>query len=51
MAPPENPTNALLAQWQRAQALPAGKKLFNFLLRRKVPYSGTIKAQVEADEA
>jgi acyl-coenzyme A thioesterase PaaI-like protein len=40
------PTNSLLRSWQRARSLPAGERLFSYLLRRKVPYSGSIAAQV-----
>lgn len=41
------PNNSLLALWNRACSLPAGKTLFSYALRWKVPYSGTIKARVE----
>lgn len=41
------PTNDLLITWQRVQKLPGGRGLFSYLLRRRVPYSGTIKAHIE----
>ena len=47
MPVPETPTNRLLILWQRACRLPAGKALFSYALRKKVPYSGTIRARVE----
>jgi acyl-coenzyme A thioesterase PaaI-like protein len=47
MPAPETPTNSLLTSWHRVRGLPAGKALFSYALRRKVPYSGTIRARVE----
>ena len=44
----EKPSNRLLASWHRALRLPAGKFLFSYQLGRRVPYSGSIKARVEA---
>ena len=47
MPVPDTPNSSLLTLWQRARGLPAGEALFSYALRRKVPYSGTIKARVE----
>jgi acyl-coenzyme A thioesterase PaaI-like protein len=47
MPKPEPSANSLIASWNRACRLPAGKALFSYAIRRKVPYSGSIKAQVD----
>lgn len=47
MPTPEQPANSLIASWNRACHLPAGKALFSYAIRRKVPYSGSIKAHVD----
>lgn len=39
--------NPLLATWQRLQGFPGGQWLFSRLLRRQVPYSGTIRGRVD----
>lgn len=44
----EKPSNRLLASWHRALRLPGGRILFSYQLGRRVPYSGSIKARVEA---
>lgn len=36
----------LFELWQKLSPLPFGKKIFSFLLSRKVPYTGTICPQV-----
>ncbi len=43
----ERTNNTLLNSWHRARSLPGGRRLFSFMLRRQVPYSGSIRAQVE----
>jgi acyl-coenzyme A thioesterase PaaI-like protein len=36
----------LLHTWNRLQKWPAGKKIFSFMLGKKIPYSGTIRPQI-----
>jgi acyl-coenzyme A thioesterase PaaI-like protein len=40
------PAASIYANWQRLHARPGGKTLFNFLLGRMVPYTGSISPQV-----
>ena len=47
MPAPDAATNRLMILWLRACKLPAGKALFSYAIRRKVPYSGSIKARVD----
>lgn len=47
MPMPEMPANSLLNSWNRICNLPAGKALFSYAIRRRVPYSGSIKARVD----
>ncbi len=39
--------NALYARWLSLKDKPGGKRLFNFLLARTAPYSGSISPRVE----
>ena len=41
---------ALLRQWQRLRTVPGGRWLFNRLLGRMVPYTGSIHPEVQALE-
>ncbi len=47
MTIPEN-KNAVIKWWQRLQPFPAGDRIFSYFLGRFAPYSGTIRARVEA---
>ncbi len=40
------PESRILRLWQRFNRYPAGRYVFNFLIRRIVPYTGTIKPHV-----
>lgn len=43
----ETKGNPLLLTWQRLQKLPGGRSLFSYVVRRKVPYSGTIRGRID----
>lgn len=40
----------IVRTWRRLRGLPGGKRLFAWLLARKVPYTGTIGARIETLE-
>lgn len=42
-----NPAQAVLASWNRLKDRPGGRWLFNKMLGRMIPYTGSIGAQVE----
>jgi acyl-coenzyme A thioesterase PaaI-like protein len=44
--PPRSPAASIYATWERLHGYPGGKALFNALLGRMVPYTGTIGPQV-----
>ncbi len=41
-----NPSQRLLGLWRQLSPLPGGKTVFGWLLRRTVPYSGTVSPRV-----
>jgi acyl-coenzyme A thioesterase PaaI-like protein len=43
----KSPGEMLLASWNRLERMPGGRWLFNRMLARRVPYSGSIDPQVE----
>lgn len=45
-----DPTARILPLWRRLAPWPGGKALFSLLLGRLVPYSGTMRARIEALE-
>lgn len=47
MPAPETAPNRLMTLWLRMHKLPAGRALFSYAIRQKVPYSGSIKARVD----
>lgn len=43
----ETAVASVLRSWDRLSPLPGGKRLFSWLVGRKVPYTGTISARIE----
>lgn len=48
MTTPRTGANPIRDLWQRTRGLPGGSRIFSVLLGRMVPYTGTIRPQVEA---
>lgn len=44
---PDSSTSPLLRTFRNCQKVPGGAALFGFILGRRVPYTGTIRARVE----
>ena len=42
-----SPPSSILRTWRTCRRIPGGRQLFHLLLRRKVPYTGTIHPRVE----
>ena len=47
---PSNPENSILHWWHRLSRVPAGSRLFSYMLGRMAPYSSSIKARIEQVE-
>ena len=44
----DTPSSPLLSAWRKCERLPGGNRLFSLAVRRKGPYTGTIRARIEA---
>jgi acyl-coenzyme A thioesterase PaaI-like protein len=51
MAPPDSPGARLLDAWRRLSPLPGGRWMFTQLVKRMIPYTGSVSPRVEILEA
>jgi acyl-coenzyme A thioesterase PaaI-like protein len=47
MAPPDSPGARLLGAWRRLSPLPGGRWMFTQLVKRMIPYTGSVSPRVE----
>jgi acyl-coenzyme A thioesterase PaaI-like protein len=47
MAPPDSPGARLLGAWRRLSPLPGGRWMFTQLVKRLIPYTGSVSPRVE----
>jgi acyl-coenzyme A thioesterase PaaI-like protein len=47
MAPPDSPGARLLGAWRRLSPLPGGRWMFTQLIKRMIPYTGSVSPRVE----